>query len=174
MEGQQENEPKSLNDILKSYYLAHINNSRYQFENREQEKSENTNNQLYIAQPGKAIHVITEDELERITGVNPIYCAYHDPTKLHKLWPKLRIIRANGIWYIGNDDSAGASDHVDLVGCVARYCRGEPLGGSGNVTPLTPTEIYRLRDLLTEYSLDSLIPELDRSCRANSYYCNIL
>jgi hypothetical protein len=168
MEGQIENETKSLNDILKSYYLAHMNNSRYQFENKNEPGR--TNNQLYIAQPGKAIHVITEDELTRIAGVNPIYCAYHDPDKLYQLWPQLRVINASGIWYIGNDDP---DNTVDLIGCVVRYCKGEPVAGTG-ASSLSAADAIHLRELLSEYGLDSLIPELDRSCRASSYYCTIL
>ncbi|QKE50192.1 hypothetical protein F-VV10_0072 [Faustovirus] len=163
---------KSLNDILKSYYLSHINNSRYVFENKtENQLPENATNQLFIAQPGKAIHMLTAEELERIAGVNPIYCAYHQPDKLYTLWPQLRVINAGGIWYIGNDD---ADNTVDLIGCVVRYCRGEPLNSTTNTSTLTSTEAIHLRNLLLEYNLDSLIPELDRSCRAASYYCNIL
>ncbi|AIB51775.1 hypothetical protein E24_00073 [Faustovirus] len=158
---------ESLNDILRSYYLAHINNSRYKFEVNNDTCSTNSNNQLYIAQPGKAIHVITEEELTRIAGVNPIYCAYYDPDKLFTLWPQLKVLNASGIWYIGDEEF---SNGIDLIGCVVRYCKGEPMGTSS----LPQMDSIRLRDLLTEYGLDSLIPELDRSCRATSYYCNIL
>jgi hypothetical protein len=161
-----EHKESSLNEILKSYYLSHINNSRYKFEVNE-ESNNNSNNQLYIAQPGKAIHVLTEEELERIAGVNPIYCAYYDPDKLFTLWPSLKTINASGIWYIGDDVVCNG---VDLIGCVVRYCKGEPVAAG----VLSQMESIRLRELLIEYGLDSLIPELDRSCRATSYYCNIL